>query len=143
MENKTYSHWFLAAAIYNLVWGTLNILFPKLVFEVLRMKPPETPYWQVVGMFVLVYAPAYFWASQYPDSHPHLIFVGTLGKVFGPIGFLWAYFRGYLPLSFGIINIFNDIVWLPVFIVYLHEKIGKVGIRQFMWGEIVVGNAKK
>lgn len=136
MENRTYSGWFYAAATYNLIWGTLNILFPTLFFDLLGINPPATPYWQVVGMFVLVYAPAYFWAARYPDKHVHLIFIGALGKFFGPIGFVWGYTTGSLPMAFGIINIFNDLIWLPIFLIYLFEKIREIGVKEFALGKI-------
>ena len=52
--------WLAAAAIYNLLWGSINIIFPDVLFRLLRMPPPSyLAFWQVVGMFVLVYAPAY------------------------------------------------------------------------------------
>ncbi|RMG37303.1 MAG: alkyl hydroperoxide reductase [Methanobacteriota archaeon] len=135
MNNRTYSIWFYAAAMYNLLWGTLNIFFPKAIFVFLAIKPPETPYWQVVGMFVLIYAPAYFWAARYPNRHCHLIFIGALGKTLGSIGFLWAYITGTLPLAFGIVNIFNDLIWLPIFFIYLNEKSRSIGIKQFLLGK--------
>ncbi|HEY6410960.1 MAG TPA: hypothetical protein VIY29_26185 [Ktedonobacteraceae bacterium] len=50
----------IASAIYNLLWGSFTIVFPDALFRFLRMSPPSyLPLWQVVGMFVLVYAPAY------------------------------------------------------------------------------------
>ena len=68
---QRYRGWFYAAAVYNFGWGTLVILFPRLLFDLLRIEPPNyLPLWQVVGMFVLVYAPAYFWAARFPDRYP-------------------------------------------------------------------------
>jgi hypothetical protein len=56
--------WFYAAALYNLLWGATNVLFPGLFFDLIGMdRPNYLPLWQVVGMFVLVYAPAYWWAA--------------------------------------------------------------------------------
>ena len=53
-----YRKWFYAAALYNLVWGSINVLFPYLLFDLLGMvRPAYLALWQVVGMFVLVYAP--------------------------------------------------------------------------------------
>ena len=112
--------WFYAAAIYNLLWGAIIVLFPKALFQVLHMPLPlYLPFWQVVGMFVLVYAPGYFWAARRPQSHAHLILIGMLGKVLGPIGFVWAVVMGELPLRFGIVNLTNDLIWWPAFAAYL------------------------
>ena len=37
------------------------------------------------------------------------------GKTFGPLGFIYSAWTGALPWSFGWINVFNDVIWLPVF----------------------------
>ena len=115
-----YRPWFYAAAAYNLIWGLINGLFPTLFFTLIGMPLPNyLPLWQVVGMFVLVYAPAYWWAGRYPARFPHLIAVGLLGKVLGPLGFVWAVFMGQLPLAFGLTNLTNDLIWWPAFFLYL------------------------
>jgi hypothetical protein len=35
-----YRGWFYGAAIYNLLWGVTNILFPHLLFDLLKMPQP-------------------------------------------------------------------------------------------------------
>jgi hypothetical protein len=113
--------WFYAAAVYNFVWGSLTVLFPNLFFDLIgQPRPSYTALWQVVGMFVLVYAPAYWWAGRYPARHPHLIMIGRLGKLLGPLGFIWAVINGQLPLTFGWTNLTNDVIWWPSFILYLN-----------------------
>jgi hypothetical protein len=115
-----YRPWFYAAALYNLVWGALNILFPTFFFNLIRAPLPNyLPLWQVVGMFVLVYAPAYYWAGRDPERHRHFILIGLLGKLFGPIGFVWSLAGGQLPLAFGLTLLTNDLIWWPAFGLYL------------------------
>lgn len=117
-----YRPWFRAAAIYNLVWGTVNVLWPNLYFDLIGMPRPNHPaLWQVVGMFVLVYAPAYAWAARDPVRHRHLIVIGLLGKVLGPLGFIVSLDTGSLPLAFGWTILTNDLVWWPAFGRYLVE----------------------
>ncbi|KAA3647192.1 MAG: alkyl hydroperoxide reductase [Chloroflexi bacterium] len=117
-----YRPWFYAAAIYNLMWGSINILFPNLFFELVGMPVPTYPaLWQVVGMFVLVYAPAYWWVARRPGSHRHLIVIGLLGKLLGPIGFVWSANQGALPIAFGWTIITNDLIWWPAFVLYLRD----------------------
>ncbi len=112
--------WFYAAAIYNLLWGSIIVLFPNALFQILGMPLPSyPPFWQVVGMFVLVYAPGYAWVARRPQDHAHLILIGMLGKVLGPIGFIGAVIMGQLPLRFGVVNLTNDIIWWPAFAYYL------------------------
>jgi hypothetical protein len=115
-----YRPWFYAAALYNLLWGSINLLFPQLFFRFIGMPVPNfLPLWQCIGMFVLVYAPAYWWAGRYPSRYRHLILIGLLGKVLGPVGFVWAVAHGQLPLAFGLTNLTNDVIWWPAFGLYL------------------------
>lgn len=117
-----YRPWFYAAAIYNLLWGSINVLFPFLFFNLIGMTHPiPAALWQVVGMFVLVYAPAYWWAARYPGRHRHLILIGFLGKILGPIGFIWAVGNQQLPLAFGWTILTNDLLWWPAFYLYLRD----------------------
>jgi hypothetical protein len=137
MSLIAYRPWFYAAALYNLVWGVVNILFPNLLFQILGLTPPAPlPIWQVVGMFVLVYAPAYWWAGRYPERYPHFIAIGLLGKICGPVGFVWAAFTGQLPLAFGLTLLTNDLFWWPAFALYLQASAQqRGGWRPFLRGE--------
>ena len=117
-----YRPWFYAAAGYNLLWGVLNVLAPEVLFGLIGLAPPkDVAIWQVVGMFVLVYAPAYWWAARLPERHGHLILIGLLGKVLGPIGFAWSAAGGQLPLAFGWTILTNDLIWWPAFGLYLRD----------------------
>jgi small multidrug resistance pump len=119
---RRYRPWFYAAAAYNLLWGAVVSLFPTLLFALIGMPPPPSlPLWQVVGMFVLVYAPAYWWAARTPFRHRHLVLIGLLGKVLGPLGFLWAAATGALPLAFGWTIVTNDLLWWPAFALFLRD----------------------
>lgn len=136
MELNKFQYWFYAAAFYNLIWGTLNIIFPGLYFQWLGMAPPiNLPIWQVVARFVLVYAPAYWWAGRHPDRHYHLILVGLIGKVLGPIGFSWAVVTNQLPLSFGWVILTNDLIWLPAFFSYFKKILSKRNMFSILLGE--------
>jgi small multidrug resistance pump len=95
--------WLAGAALYNLLWGAGVVLLGSSVA------------WKVVGMLVLVYAPAYWWASRDPERHAHLVAVGLLGKLLGTLGFVWAAMTGRLPLAFGLVVLANDVAWLPAF----------------------------
>ncbi len=132
---QRYKPWFYAAAIYNFVWGTITILFPNLFFDLIgsvRLNQPAL--WQVVGMFVLVYAPAYWWAARRPERHYHLIIIGLLGKILGPIGFVWSVGTDALPLAFGWTILTNDLIWWPMFFAYLGDV-----LRYHRWQSILSG----
>jgi hypothetical protein len=122
MTLQRYRPWFYAAALYNFVWGALNVLFPTAFFNLIRAPQPNyLPLWQVVGMFVLVYAPGYYWAGRDPVRHRHFILLGLLGKIFGPVGFILSLTTGQLPLAFGLTLLTNDLLWWPAFALYLHQ----------------------
>ncbi len=134
---QRYRGWFYAAAAYNAVWGGLVILFPRLLFDLIHAPAPNyLPLWQVVGMFVLVYAPGYFWAARFPERYPALIVIGLLGKIAGPLGFAFAALSGQLPPAFGLTLLTNDLLWWPAFGLYLREAARqRGGWRRMLSGE--------
>jgi hypothetical protein len=111
------------AAIYNLTFGLVTILFPFLVFDLLSMPRPNYPeIWQCVGMVVGVYGIGYWIAAQNPLTHWPITLVGFLGKIFGPLGFAFALFKGTLPFKFGAILLTNDLLWWVPFFLILRDK---------------------
>src|SRR5687768_2754291 len=108
---------FYAAAVYNIVWGTAVILFPSAPFRWAGMAEPNYPeLWQCLGMFVLVYAPGYYFLARDPVRYAPFALVGLLGKICGPIGWWWAWHNGRLPGVSGLTILANDLVWWPFFI---------------------------
>jgi hypothetical protein len=113
---RAYRNWFYAAAIYNFVWGTWVVLAPLSFFRFLKMELPNYPgIWQSVGMIVQVYALGYWLIARDPKRYAALVWVGLIGKTFGPIGFLFAALKGDLPWRFGITILTNDLIWWPAF----------------------------
>src|SRR5436305_15058690 len=94
-----------AAAAYNVLWGLGVVVFAGPVA------------WKCVGMLVACYAPGYWWAARRPL--PEIVAIGLLGKILGPIGFVWAAATGRLPLAFGFVIAANDVVWWPAFVASL------------------------
>jgi hypothetical protein len=118
------SRWLVAAGIYNLLWGALTVLYPGWLFDLTGMDRPNYPFiWQCVGMIVGVYGIGYALAAGDPARHWPIVLVGLLGKLFGPIGLVFAGLKGDLPWSFGWINLTNDIIWLPAFIGFSLELV--------------------
>ncbi len=114
--------WLRAAAVYNLAWGGLVILFPHLLFDLCGMPRPNYPeIWQCVGMIVGVYGVGYWAAAADPWRHWPVVLVGFLGKVFGPIGFAAALWKGTLPPAFGLTILTNDLLWWVPFALILRD----------------------
>jgi peroxiredoxin len=112
----------IAAAVYNIVWGAWVVLFPEALFRWSGVSPPLYPQiWQCVGMIVGVYGIGYAIAARSPFQHWPIVLVGLVGKIFGPIGFLQAAAGGYLPWSFGVTIITNDLIWLVPFALILRS----------------------
>lgn len=98
----------LLAGLYNLAWGALVVLRPSWPFDWLQIARPNYPeIWQCVGMVVGVYGFGYLIAARDAARHWPIILVGLLGKLFGPIGFLFS----NLPWGWLIILGFNDLPW--------------------------------
>ena len=111
-----------AAGIYNLVWGASVILFPLAWFRWLDSAPPEYPQlWQCLGMVVGVYGIGYLLAASDPARHWPIVLVGLLGKLFGPLGFVWNASQGALPWRWVWVILANDVIWWLPFTALLFE----------------------
>ena len=113
--------WLQAAALYNLIWGTWVVLFPSAYFHLVGLTPPTyLPLWQCIGMIVLVFGIGYAIASTNPIQHWAIVLVGLLGKILGPIGFVWAVWTGQLPIEFIWTILTNDLIWWLPFAAILY-----------------------
>lgn len=102
----------LAAAAYNLIWGCWVVLYPNGLFDLLQVSAPTyPPIWQALGMIVGLYGVGYAIASRDPVRHWPIVLVGLLGKIFGPIGFIWSLQNGSLPATFFWQILPNDLIW--------------------------------
>ncbi|WKV11590.1 alkyl hydroperoxide reductase [Marivirga harenae] len=107
------------AAIYNILWGGWVVLFPQHFFDLVGMERINHPMvWQGMGMVIGVYGLGYWWSSHNPLRHWPIIMVGFLGKIFGPIGFIFNYVQGFVPFEFIFTLITNDFIWwIPFFLI--------------------------
>lgn len=100
------------AAIYNMIWGAWVVLFPDQFFDWVGMETLNHPMvWQGMGMVIGVYGLGYWWASYNVYRHWPIILVGFLGKIFGPLGFVFNYLTGSVPFAFFFTLITNDLIW--------------------------------
>ncbi|HRJ25974.1 MAG TPA: hypothetical protein PLO61_00515 [Fimbriimonadaceae bacterium] len=113
---RGFRFWFLAAALYNVVWGVAVIFFPGAIFEAVGIAAPNYPsLFQCIGMMVMVYALGYWYLAIDPIRFAPFVWIGLLGKTFGPLGFLMAAAQGELPWAFGWTIVLNDLIWWPAF----------------------------
>lgn len=107
-------HWLLAAGVYNLVWGASVVLAPDAplrLFGVDALSGTGRAIWQCLGMVIGVYGIGYLAASLDPLRHWPIVLVGFLGKIFGPIGFVWCASQGDIDWRFGLTIPTNDLLW--------------------------------
>lgn len=112
----------ILAAFYNLLWGSFIVFLPVSPFLWAGMTPPNYPSLaQCIGMIVGVYGIGYAIAASNPLRHWPIVLVGLLGKIFGPIGFVWAASHGELPWIAGLTILTNDVIWWLPFALILQR----------------------
>ena len=110
------------AAAYNIAWGAWVVLFPDHFFTLVGMEQPlHVMIWQGMGMVIGVYGLGYWWARFDPVRHWPIVAVGFLGKIFGPIGFIYNYLLNEVPAAFAYTLITNDFIWWVPFFLILRE----------------------
>ncbi|AZQ45221.1 alkyl hydroperoxide reductase [Nonlabens ponticola] len=107
------------AAIYNILWGAWVVIFPDMFWDLVGMERLNQPMvWQGMGMVIGVYGLGYWWASYNPMRHWPIVAVGMLGKIFGPLGFVFNHAQGKVPFEFIYTLITNDFIWwIPFFLI--------------------------
>jgi peroxiredoxin len=104
------------AGTYNILWGIVVVLFPRLLFANFGMAEPSyLIFWQVIGLFVAVLGIGYLVSARDPIRFWPLVMTGFLIKLFGFSGFVLAIFQGTLPAEFWYAAIINHLIWLPLF----------------------------
>ena len=116
-------HLLRVAGVYNLVWGAFVVLFPRTPFHWMGIPEPNYPsFVQCLGMVIGVYGIAYWIAADDPVQHWPVVLAGLLGKIFGPIGFVYTAVRGELPWSMGLTLLTNDLAWwIPFTAILIHS----------------------
>lgn len=128
----------LAAAAYNMTWGSWVVFFPEMAFQWAGMELPKYPeLWQAIGMVVGVYGVGYAIAAFNPLVHWPIVLVGLLGKIFGPIGFLYGVQAGHFPWIAGVTIITNDLIWwIPFSLILYRAYQDHVGAKRMASPEV-------
>lgn len=93
---------FVAAGLYNIVWGLYAVIDPQWLFRFARM-PHENypPVFACLGMVLGLYGVLYLEVARVPERGWAIAAVGLTGKVFGPIGLARLICTGIWPGSDG------------------------------------------
>ena len=89
---------FVAAGIYNLVWGAFSVLDPQWFFRVSDMPAANHPQiFATLGMVIGLYGILYLEVARVPERGWMIAAVGLAGKVLGPIGLIYLIVVGVWP----------------------------------------------
>jgi hypothetical protein len=121
--------WFWAATLYNVAWGLLVGFSPRLLLvwmgmtdaQILAAGPVPVLLSSCIGMFVGVYAIGYACVAIDPQRFWPFALLGLAGKVLGPIGAVVFCAMGAIPPRSFVVNVFNDLVWWPAFVVLIQR----------------------
>ncbi|MFI6978305.1 hypothetical protein ACIBSV_06870 [Embleya sp. NPDC050154] len=114
---------FAAAGVHNIAWGCHAAIDPQWLFRFADMPPQEHPQiFATLGMVLGLYGMLYLDVALRPEHGFLVAAVGFVGKILGPLGWLWLYASGQWPSASGIILVTNDLIrWLP-FACYLRDS---------------------
>lgn len=104
------------AGVYNIIWGSIVSIFPNELFILADMEPPRYPeLFQCIGMMIAVIGVAYLASGHNPIRHWPIVLAGLLGRILGPIGFIFGYIKGTFTLAAGLTIVTNDLIWIIPF----------------------------
>ncbi|MCE9635894.1 MAG: hypothetical protein K8T90_09330 [Planctomycetes bacterium] len=113
---------FLAAGLYNVVWGLWSAADPQWFFRFTGLAPLNHPeIFACLAMVVGVYGILYLEIARSPERGWLLAAVGLLGKVLGPIGLAALVATGTWPPSAVVLCVTNDLIWWLPFGLYLRD----------------------
>ena len=113
---------FIAAGLYNIVWGLWSACDPQWLFRFTGMAPLNHPaIFACLAMVVGLYGILYLEVARIPERGWLLAAVGLLGKVLGPIGLAGLILTNAWPASALVLCLTNDFVWWVPFGWYLWD----------------------
>jgi hypothetical protein len=123
MPRRKFHRWvFSLAGVYNLAWGVYAIIDPQWLFRYAHMPPQNHPeIFACLGMMIGLYGILYFEVARVPEKGWLLAATGLLGKILGPLGWVWLITQGCWPSSTLVLVLTNDFIWWIPFAIYLHD----------------------
>jgi hypothetical protein len=114
---------FICAGFYNLLWGIYSGIDPQWFFRISDLPLINHPQiFACLGMVVGVYGILYLEIARRPETGFLIAAVGFLGKVLGPLGWIYLYSNGIWPLKSIILILTNDLIWWIPFMIYLYDS---------------------
>jgi hypothetical protein len=109
---------FLAAGLYNILWGLFSAWNPQWLFHFADMPPQNYPeVFAALAMVIGLYGILYLEVARVPERGLLLAAVGLLG----PLGLLPLLVSGRWPIATAILCVTNDLIWWIPFCVYIFD----------------------
>ena len=120
---RPWMFWLLVfAGCYNLLVGLTLTAFYHEAFRTLGLPKPELMLFvQLVGILVGLFGVGYLIVARNPLENRNVLLLGFLSKALGTLVGLGYVALGKVPMSFFVLLIFSDIVYLPPFAVILRR----------------------
>jgi hypothetical protein len=113
---------FLAAGLYHLGWGIWSLGDPQWFFRLTGMEPANHPQvFGYLGILAGLFGVLYLTVSWSPERGWLIVVVGSAGKFLGGIGATGQFNRGLLPSNALALFLTSDMIWAPLFILYLYD----------------------
>ena len=111
---------FVAAGLYNILWGLYAGLDPQWLFRFAGMPLDNHPQiFTCLGMVIGLYGVLYLEVARAPNHGWLLAAVGLVGKILGPAGLLLLIWQGVWPPATLVLCVTNDFIWWIPFAIYL------------------------
>jgi small multidrug resistance pump len=119
-RHAVYRGVFISAGLYNICWGVFSIIQPQWLFDFADMPRQNYPeVFQCLAMVVGLYGFLYIEVARDLRKGRKIVFIGLIGKVVGPCGWLFLVATGRWPLKTGILCLMNDLLWWIPFALFL------------------------
>jgi hypothetical protein len=113
---------FVAAGLYNIVWGLWSALDSQWLFRFSGLEPLNQPsIFACLAMVVGLYGILYLDVARSPERGWPIAAVGLMGKILGPIGLAGLIWSGEWPFSTIVLCLTNDFLWWLPFGWYLFD----------------------
>ncbi len=114
---------FVAAGIYNILWGLWSATQPQWLFRMAGLPPANHPaIFACLAMVIGLYGILYLEVARAPKSGWLIAAVGLAGKILGPIGLLTLIVRGDWPPATLVLCLTNDFLWWLPFGLFLRDS---------------------
>ena len=113
---------FVAAGVYNIVWGIYSALDPQWLFRFAGMEPLNQPaVFVCLAMVVGLYGIVYLEVARRPERGWLMAAAGLVGKILGPMGLAVLIATGAWPVRTFVLCLSNDLIWWLPFSVYIRD----------------------